>query len=137
MVRRQRLRALSTSWGFTCSCSLCSLHPELAHASDERLVQISALRKRLEDWETASPQIAQTLISLYEQERLYARSGIAYWYAALTSCAEGLRWDTIRYAQLGVEFGLLDGEFRGEKVQVLKKLAVRPEDHSCWLKRYK
>ena len=98
---------------------------------------MSDLMDRLEDWETASPQMAQTLVSLFEQERLDTWSSIAYYYAALTSCAEGLLWDTIRYAQLGIEIEMISNGFRDKKLQVLKRLAVAPEDHSCWLKRHK
>ncbi|KAL7793120.1 hypothetical protein V8C37DRAFT_113266 [Trichoderma ceciliae] len=135
MQRLQRLQKLSSIWGFDCSCSLCSLHPELARASDERLAQITALSERLEDWETAPPQMAQTLISLYEQERLHAPSSDAYWYAAITSCAEGLYWDTIRYARLAIEFGMLDYGFGDESFQLMGKLAEQPEKESCWMAR--
>lgn len=95
-----------------------------------------ALRERLEDWETASPQMAKTLISLYKQERLYARSSSAHVLAALTSCADGLRWDTIKYAELGIELGMIDNGFDDDDVQVLRYLAEHPEKHSCWLKRH-
>lgn len=137
MRRHQRLKKLSSLWGFTCSCSLCTLHPELARASDERLAQITTINERLEDWETAPPQMAQTLISLYEQERLYAPSSSAYWYAAATSCAEGLYWDTIRYARLAIEFGMLDYGFGDEEFQLMRRLAEEPEKESCWLTRLK
>ncbi|KAM0254890.1 hypothetical protein ACHAQJ_006327 [Trichoderma viride] len=137
MTRLERLKKLSSIWGFNCSCSLCTLHPELAHASDERLAQITAISERLEDWETASPQMAQTLISLYEQERLHAPSSDAYWYAAMTSCAEGLYWDTIRYARLAVEFGMLDYGFGEESFERMRRLAEYPENESCWLTRVK
>lgn len=137
MPRQKRLTKLSSLWGFNCSCSLCSLHPELARASDERLGQIADLRDRLEDWKTAPPQMLQTLISLYEQERLHAPSSSAYWYAAMTSCAEGLYWDTIRYARLAIELGLLDYGFRDESFQLMRKLAEEPEKATCWLGRLK
>lgn len=135
MPRRKRVTQLTTSWGFTCSCSLCTLHPELSRASDDRLSQINALSDRLEDWETAPPQIAHTLISLYEQERLHAPMSAAYRFAALTSCAEGLRWDAIKYARLAVELGMLDDGFGDEDVTAMRKLAERPEKQSCWMKR--
>ncbi|EHK17407.1 uncharacterized protein TRIVIDRAFT_42740 [Trichoderma virens Gv29-8] len=137
MPRQKRLKKLSSLWGFNCSCSLCSLHPELAHASDERLDQITAISERLEDWATAPPQMARTLISLYEQERLHAPSSSAYWYAALTSCAEGSYWDTIRYAQLAVELGVLDYGFSDESFQLMRRLAKEPEKEACWLTRLK
>ncbi|KAL6694819.1 hypothetical protein J3F84DRAFT_349099 [Trichoderma pleuroticola] len=79
MSRENRLKKLSSLWGFHCSCSLCSLHSDLAHESDERLGQINTIRERLEDWESAPPQMALALISLYEQERMHASSSSAYW----------------------------------------------------------
>jgi hypothetical protein len=81
--------------------------------------------------------MARTLISLYEQERLHAPSSDAYWYAAMTSCAEGLYWDTIRYARLAVEFGMLDYGFGEESFQIMAKLAEKPENEYCWLARLK
>ncbi|KAL7946052.1 SET domain-containing protein [Trichoderma barbatum] len=137
MPRQKRLKKLSSLWGFDCSCSLCSLHPDLAHESDERLDQIATISERLEDWETAPPQMAQALISLYEQERLHAPSSSAYWYAALTSCAEGLYWDTIRYARLAIELGVLDYGFKDESFDLMRKLAKEPEAEACWLARFK
>lgn len=135
MSRGDRLKKLSSLWGFHCSCSLCSLHSDLAHESDERLDQINTIRERLEDWETAPPQMALALLSLYEQERLHAPSSLAYWYAALTSCAEGLYWDTIRYARLAIELGMLDYGFKDEDFQLMRSLAKEPEKETCWLTR--
>ncbi|EHK49401.1 hypothetical protein TRIATDRAFT_183670, partial [Trichoderma atroviride IMI 206040] len=135
MPRQKRLKKLSSLWGFDCSCSLCSLHPELAHASDERLDQITTINDRLEDWESAPLQMAQTLISLYEQERLHAPAGSAYWYAALMSCTHGLYWETIRYAQLAIELGLLDYGFEDESFHRMRQLAKEPAEDECWLAR--
>ncbi|KAK6447065.1 hypothetical protein FP744_10003315 [Trichoderma asperellum] len=137
MPRQKRLKKLSSLWGFNCSCSLCSLHPELSRASDERLGQIERINDRLEDWETAPLEMAQTLISLYEQERLHAPRSSAYWYAALISCMRGLYWETIRYARVAIEFGLLDYGFRDESFQRMTQLAEEPARDACWLARSK
>lgn len=137
MPRQKRLKKLSSLWGFNCSCSLCSLHPELSRASDERLGQIERINDRLEDWETAPLEMAQTLISLYEQERLHALRSSAYWYAALISCMQGLYWETIRYARVAIEFGLLDYGFRDESFQRMTQLAEEPARDACWLARSK
>ncbi|PNY26563.1 SET domain-containing protein 5 [Tolypocladium capitatum] len=134
MPRQERRIRLSSIWGFDCSCSLCSMHPRLTQESDARLVQMAALLGRLNEWRTASPEIAQTLVSLYDQERIYA-SCSAYRYAALTSCAAGRRWDTIRYARLAVETGLISWGFRDEDVQAMVRLAEQPERELCWLQR--
>ncbi|KND92708.1 SET domain-containing protein 5 [Tolypocladium ophioglossoides CBS 100239] len=135
MPRRHRLARLSQTWGFNCSCSLCSMHPSLTQASDARLHQMHALEERLQDWETASPEIALAFVSLYEQERLYASISDAYRFAALTFCAEGQRWSAIKYARLAIEIGMLNDGFLDEDVKQMMKLAKEPEKESCWLKR--
>ncbi|PTB34911.1 hypothetical protein M441DRAFT_32405 [Trichoderma asperellum CBS 433.97] len=137
MPLQKRLKKLSSLWGFNCSCSLCSLHSELSRASDERLGQIKRINDRLEDWETAPLEMAQTLISLYEQERLHAPRSSAYWYAALISCMQGLYWETIRYARVAIELGLLDYGFRDESFQRMTQLAEEPAKDACWLARLK
>ncbi|WEW56018.1 hypothetical protein PRK78_001453 [Emydomyces testavorans] len=135
LPRRQRLRLLSSSWGFNCTCSLCSAHPRLTRESDSRLAQITALTQHYDEWETASSEMALTLISLYEQERLYVPLGSAYRFAALTFCAEGNRWGAIKYARLAIELETLDSGFRDPNVRLMKSLAEQPEKQSCWLKR--
>jgi hypothetical protein len=113
------------------------MHPSLTQASDARLGQIEALTNHLEDEQTASPQIARTLISLYKQERLYASLGDAYRLAALTFCAEGHHWSTIQHALLAIEFGMLNDGFGSEDVELMKSLAEQPERQSCWLVKHR
>lgn len=108
------------------------MHPALIGASDARLMQIEALSTRLKDSQTATPQMAQTLVSLYEQERLHGSLGFAYQLAALTSCKDGDRWGAVQYASLAVQFGLLNNGFENEDVEVMKALAEQPENLPCW-----
>lgn len=129
--RRKRLDALSSFWGFNCSCSLCSMHPSLTNASDSRLRQVAKIHEE----ETAPLYAAEALISLYEQERLHIHKADAYQFAALAACAEGQRWKTIQYARLAVELGMLHNGFRDEDVEEMMRLEEQPEKESCWLER--
>jgi hypothetical protein len=134
MNRQRRKRKLLFNWWFNCSCSSCLASPELSSASDERLVRIAALAKNLEqNWQTSPPEAAEALVSLYLQERLYAPLSAAYRLVALTCCAHGQYWRTIKYANLAVEFGMLDYGFGDEDVQVMAQLAKEPEGEDCWL----
>lgn len=107
LPRQERRRQLSTSWGFDCSCSLCDMHPALIRASDARLVQIDVLSRRFTDFQKPTSQMAQALVSLCKQERLYGWLSFAYQRAALASCRAGDRWRAVEYASLAVEFLLL------------------------------
>src|ERR1700712_4822534 len=72
--RKKRLHALKESWGFPCGCSSCTATSAVASASDDRIAQIHELRGELEDYSTesrGSTQMAELLVSLYEQERMW------------------------------------------------------------------
>ncbi|POR34338.1 SET domain-containing protein 5 [Tolypocladium paradoxum] len=134
MPRQHRLKHLYSSWRFNCSCSACGLQANISLASDSRLNQIIDLRRQIDQGDGASLQMAETLISLYEQERLYASISDVYQIAALSACSEGQRWSAIKYARLAVEIGLLnDGP--DERSLLMKALAEEPEKEPCWLKR--
>ncbi|KAK2591723.1 hypothetical protein QQS21_010577 [Conoideocrella luteorostrata] len=137
MHRKKRVRKLLRNWGFQCSCSQCSASAHLSQASDRRLSQIVDLSERLEDggWENASPEMAEALVSLYEQERLYASGSESYTYAALTYCAEGKLGPTIKYAHLAVEYGILDNGFHDVDVEDMRELADAPEKQDCWMQK--
>ena len=81
--------------------------------------------------------MALTLISLYEQERLWGWLGGAYASAALAYNAVGDRWGAIRYGHLAVEMGMLDSGFEDEQVEDIGKLVANPEGHWSWMKRSK
>lgn len=137
-VRATRMERLETNWGFKCSCSACSAHPSLTEESDARLWQITDLAAILDDWSDASkatPQVALALISLYEQERLYASLSTAYKYAAETYSSFGERWMAIMYARLSVEYSMVDKGFADQDVKEMKRMASQPEMTWSWRKR--
>ncbi|UNI17031.1 hypothetical protein JDV02_003410 [Purpureocillium takamizusanense] len=133
MSRSQRRRQLSSSWGFECSCSLCTAHPSLGQESDSRLKQINALNEKLEKSSAlGSSDAARALISLYEQERIHAAASTAHRFAAKAFCAEGRRWETIAHARLATELTMLDEGFHDEEVGAMRRLAEEPHTQSCW-----
>lgn len=133
MSRRKRQEALKTTWGFTCSCSLCTKDRHQTRLSDTRLAQIEQITDYFdEDEGTGSSEMALALLRLYEQERLYAPMGEAHMYAALAFCGEGNLWGAISHAHLAVEIGMLDNGFHDEDVLEMKKLAKAPEKQDCW-----
>ncbi|KAJ8116299.1 hypothetical protein OPT61_g2248 [Boeremia exigua] len=136
--RLERMDHLKAIWGFGCSCSTCSAHPFMADRSDERLQQISDLTSKINDWSPqseATPEMAETLITLYQQERLFASLGVPYKYAAEAYASYGDRHNTIRYAGLSAEYTTLDKGFRDSDAEEMRAMAKNPELSWSWKKR--
>lgn len=136
--RETRMRRLEKNWGFKCSCAACTAHAHLAAESDNRLYQITGVAKTLDDWTStspATPEVAELLISLYQQERLDASLATAYKYAAETYSSFGKKWEAVKYARLSVEMGMLDKGFRHGDVTEMRKMSEEPEMTWSWNKR--
>jgi hypothetical protein len=92
----------------------------------------------LDDWtssSSATPEIAELMISLYTQERLDASLATAYKYAAEAHSSFGKKWEAMRYARLSVEMSMLDKGFRDGDVVEMKKMNENPEMTWSWKKR--
>ncbi|KAG6027952.1 hypothetical protein E4U41_000812 [Claviceps citrina] len=135
--REARMAQLRSTWGFNCSCSQCSLPPELARVSDRRLDQIHDLMVRVSSGIVASPAAADRLVSLFHQERLHAPVAEAYSIAALSACFEGRYTETLHWATLALEATLLDSGPQSPNVGDLAQMADRPDEHDCWLGSFK
>lgn len=136
--RKTRISRLEKNWGFKCSCSACTAHASLAAESDSRLYQITSLARTLDDWtasSSATPEVAELLISLYEQERLDASLATAYKYAAEVYSSFGKKWEAMRYARLSVELSMLDKGFKDGDVGEMRKMSLEPEMSWRWKKR--
>ncbi|KAL6154239.1 hypothetical protein ACJQWK_01835 [Exserohilum turcicum] len=136
--RARRMAKLHLNWGFTCSCSACSVNIAQAADSDARIAQIGQLEKVLDDWTDASGasvSMAELLVSLYQQERLWAGLATAYQYAAETHASFGRKWDAVKYARLSLEYSLLDKGWADPDVAAMKKMAEEPEQTWAWKKR--
>ena len=136
--RKKRRAATKRSWGFECTCSLCSQSPSLTRASDERIRLIVKLTEILEDWNSdrkATPAMADLLVSLYEQERLYASIADAYRLAALAYNAVGNEWTAVKYAMKAVEVGIINSGPQDVDVKDSGELAKAPRMHWSWMRR--
>jgi hypothetical protein len=136
--RETRVRRLEKHWGFKCACSSCTAHPTLISESDSRLSQIVSLQESLNDWtptSSATPAIAELLVSLYKQERLDASLATAYQHAAEVYASFGMKWEAVRYARLSVEMSILDKGFGDRDVKDMRKMAKEPEMTWSWGKR--
>ena len=132
------MEMLRETWGFECGCAACSAHPVFVTESDARVRQIQELGKRLGDWtrdSDATPQMAETLINLYEQERMTGSLGVAYKHAAEAYASFGDRWNAIKYARLGAEYIMLDKGFGDHEVRDMKAMSKEPELAWSWKKR--
>ncbi|KAL6710143.1 hypothetical protein ACN47E_009934 [Coniothyrium glycines] len=133
-----RMQRLKRNWGFDCSCSSCTAHPAMVAESDSRLQQIQSLTKLLDDWSAkshATPEAAELLISLYEQERLYASLATAYKHAAEVYSSFGKKFEAIKYARLSTEMSILDKGFADSDVAEMKKMSANPTMSWSWRKR--
>jgi hypothetical protein len=133
-----RLRRLERNWGFKCSCSACTAHPTLVAESDARLQQITELIEKLNDWtpnSSATPEMAEAVISMYDQERLWAYQATAYKHAAEAYSSFGKKYEAIKYARLAAEFAILDKGFNDRDVKEMMKMAKEPELTWSWNKR--
>ena len=126
---------LEKNWGFKCSCSLCSSSSEFSSESDARISQILELNEHLHTQAVKTdPVVPVSLISLYEQERLFSWLSSAYVYCALAFSGMGEKWSSIKYARLAVEMGLLDNGWMDDDVAEMRKLASEPMEHWSWKK---
>ncbi|KAL5393942.1 hypothetical protein PMIN06_007600 [Paraphaeosphaeria minitans] len=136
--REARMKNLKTNWGFDCSCSSCAAHPIFAAESDARIQAIENIAEALNDWtssSTATPEMAETMLSLYAQERLEASMGVAYKHAAEVYSSFGDRYTAIKYAQLALEMLHLDRGFNDNDIKFMLAMAKDPEQSWSWKKR--
>lgn len=136
--RAHRMRRLERNWGFKCDCSACTAHPSLTAESDARLNHITQLVAHLNDWtpsSPATPEMAEALVSMYDQERLWAYLATAYKHAAEAYSSFGNKYMAVKYARLSAEFSILDKGFADRDVREMKNMAKDPEMSWSWNKR--
>lgn len=81
LAQARRARKLHRNWGFRCACASCTAPPAVVASSDDRLRQVARLRPefgRIRRESRATPQMAELLVGLYEQERLWGMLYEAY-----------------------------------------------------------
>jgi hypothetical protein len=131
---------LKKQWGFHCGCALCQATPGQVRASDKRIQQIQDLRTEFSDYSAksrATPQMAELMVSLYEQERLHGLQYEAFTHAAFEWNGVAEPWLATKYAQLAVEIGIASLGEDDKDVDELRRLADDPWSHWTWQLRTK
>jgi len=134
----KRQEDLNFSWGFDCSCSLCSSPRMFVDESDKRIDMMRNISRALKNWtenSTATVDMAETLIELYKLERLESAMGDAYQQAAMTYASFGQLYPAIKYGMLSVEYLLLtDGPVDSELL-AMQEFSRDPMKHWSWMQR--
>lgn len=81
--------------------------------------------------------MAEALVSLYEQERLWSRLYEAYTFAAVEFNAAGRVWEAVKYARLAVQHGFVAAGPKNEDGYELAALAENPTTHWSYMMRRK
>jgi hypothetical protein len=137
-TRLRRRAAIKRSWGFDCSCSLCSQSPQFVRESNRRIQAITQLTKAFDNPSPltrkvkGTPEMAELLVSLYEQERLSATVVDAYRLAALSYSAVANEWMATKWAMQAVEVGLINDGPGDENVRDMIRLLGKPMAHWSW-----
>ncbi|GAB1320204.1 hypothetical protein MFIFM68171_10414 [Madurella fahalii] len=132
MKRAARMKKLHNNWGFKCTCPLCTLDKHRADASDARIAQIGWLWDETRE-ERGSPEMAELIISLYEQEKLWGKIPAAYYFAATEYNGAGDPWTAMKYAHLAIEVGIPSLGVNSHHVKDMAKLAADPWKHWSWM----
>ena len=133
--RRERLDHLHSTWGFSCSCSACTAPDAIANESDSRLRELISVQEKLADRSassTANPAMAELLVSLYEQEGMWAPIADAYNLAAFEYSGVGELQLARKYARLATEAQLLYSGPHSEEFENVKSLLRNPRQHWSW-----
>ncbi|KAG9228295.1 hypothetical protein BJ875DRAFT_527639 [Amylocarpus encephaloides] len=121
-TREKRLEAIQRSWGFDCACALCTQPLVYTEASDGRIEAINQLvevlagtKNRTDNRVTTDeekPKMAELLVDLYEQERLYSHVADAWMWVALLYQKAGKKWEALKWTYRSEE-GILIHEGPG------------------------
>lgn len=117
---------------------MCTQRDLIAEESDSRLEQIAELRKEFHDYtpsSRATPQMAELMVSLYQQERLDLMLYEAFTYAAIEYNGVGEPWMATKYARLAVEYGLASVGPKDNDVIEMDNLVLDPFKHWSWMLR--
>jgi hypothetical protein len=145
-TRLGRRAAIKRSWGFDCSCSLCSAENDFIRESNRRILEINKISKILNEvvsqneterqaartYVSAATEMVDLLISLYEQERLHASIADGYRLAALISASIGNEWRAVKWAMMAVDTGLIHDGPDDDEILDMRRLLLAPRQHWSW-----
>ncbi|KAK5988286.1 SET domain-containing 5-like protein [Cladobotryum mycophilum] len=123
------------NWGFNCSCFACMLPVEAREISDDRIRLIHHYTKELEDWSSEScgtPDMAETLIDMYQDEGLFSNIADGYKLAAHSYSAVRDKYNALRTANNAMGYGLQTWKFMGIRMRDVLELMMDPEAHWSW-----
>lgn len=106
--------------------------------SDDRIQQINHYTAELKDWSNqsrASPEIAEALIRLHQEEQIFYYIGDAYRLAAHTYSGVRDRYHALRMASNALVHGLQAWDGMGSSMHDVLELLENPEKHWAWGKR--
>ncbi|KAF4902335.1 SET domain-containing protein 5 [Colletotrichum viniferum] len=137
-VRSERQHRAKLAWGFECGCSQCSLAKKQAAASDQRLMDIQEIDRALSDINArVTTALIEKFLKLHKEERLESKLAGAYTIAALNFNLLGHAKQSVKYAKLAVEAGLMENGPGTADVEAMQKLAADPKGHFTWRGRVK
>ncbi|KAI8302758.1 SET domain-containing protein 5 [Colletotrichum sp. SAR11_240] len=137
-VRSERQHRAKLAWGFECGCSQCSLAKKQAAASDQRLMDIQEIDRTLSDINArVTTALIEKFLKLHREERLESKLAGAYTIAALNFNLLGHAKQSVKYAKLAVEAGLMENGPGTADVEAMQKLAADPKGHFTWRGRVK
>lgn len=141
--RDNRRAYLKQSYNFDCTCSVCSLSPELSKASDARLERMAALREKLATWANKSigGQEATSVINeiwrLGDEEQYLSERGALAYDAAQVAAAH---WDRVAaqaWAELAHKWFAIELGVNSVQAKAALRIAQNPRSHRDWGSRYK
>ncbi|RDL40303.1 SET protein [Venustampulla echinocandica] len=130
--RSERQDVLKMIWGFECTCSLCSKNSATSRRSDDNIQHITNLHMNLADWSsasTATPSMAESLLSLYKKEQIHAAIGTGHMFAALAYNAVGNIRMAVKHAKLAIEAGMVTSESSEDDTVQMMALLEDPKVH--------
>ena len=144
--RLKRREAIKRSWGFDCSCSLCSAESDSIRESNWRVTEIIKItnilngvvsqneteRKAARSYVPDALEMTNLLVSLCEQERLHASITDGYRLAVLVSASLGNEWRAVKWAMKAVATGLIHDGPDDEEVLDVRRLLLAPRQHWSW-----
>ncbi|KAF5315448.1 hypothetical protein D9619_007007 [Psilocybe cf. subviscida] len=146
--RHERRAYLKEQYGFTCTCSVCSLPDALSQASDARLSMISSLYNSFARWGKGDndPEgidgiravgYVREIWDIEDEEGYWSERGQlasdAAWVAAAHSDASA----TQAWARKAIEWYSYEIGADAPQVRALRKIAKNPEKHQAWETRAK
>jgi len=135
MKAAERKQRMKSQWGFSCSCPLCTSPEDVQEMSDYRVQLIEELEQELNDLSTnrtATPESADLLITLHQQERLDGVIGDAYMYGAFEHAYIGDKRGTQKMAALACEHMAIWRGTSHQYYQAMSRLLVAPEKERSW-----